>query len=404
MILKKSFLISALLAAPILFPCLYAQEVSSNRMQYSGALKNAYFGLDIGHIRYPFSQSHLEDGFSADEIEIPHTAVRFILYGLRFNKYLSAQVSYMRPVTFARYNNVNGDRIEHNVWMTVGGLTLKGRLPVYKNISLEAEAGLGVVTRKGFKAHDITALRDASYATLLSGAAINWQVNRKWDLHLAAAWSPANSKFRQPQILFYSAGFNYNLREVSKENLERKIKSGHHFPYSLLYASITSNMMGYGVNDAVSKGPVPIFWGGEAHVKTGFGLHYQRNLFRSRKVFALDWGAGFGIWKSRDLEQSFLTLSVYPVLKFTALRTRPVDFVFEYSVAGPTWMSRSVVDHKKLGKRFTFQDFMGLGIITGKQRNLHAGLRIAHFSNGNIFTNNEGVKVPLTLNLGIALK
>jgi len=46
---------------------------------------------------------------------------------------------------------------------------------------------------------------------------------------------------------------------------------------------------------------------------------------------------------------------------------------------------------------------MGIGMFTGKKKNLNAGLRIAHFSNGNIFSENNGVKVPLTFSLGYVL-
>jgi hypothetical protein len=41
-----------------------------------------------------------------------------------------------------------------------------------------------------------------------------------------------------------------------------------------------------------------------------------------------------------------------------------------------------------------------MGVFTGKDKNLNIGLRIAHFSNGNLFPNNDGVMVPLTLGLG----
>ncbi|MBK6826807.1 MAG: acyloxyacyl hydrolase [Chitinophagaceae bacterium] len=31
------------------------------------------------------------------------------------------------------------------------------------------------------------------------------------------------------------------------------------------------------------------------------------------------------------------------------------------------------------------------------------GIRIAHYSNGNLFPQNDGVKIPLTFNLGYVL-
>ena len=159
----------------------------------------------------------------------------------------------------------------------------------------------------------------------------------------------------------------------------------------------------YGANDLFSK-TLPLFWGGAAHLKQGISVHYQRNIFHARKVFSLDWGAGIGYWKSRKKQDEFFTLSVFPVLRFTAFRSKKTDLFFEYSVAGPSFISKTLIDNEKTGRHFTFHDFMGIGIFTGQKKNLNAGLRIAHFSNGNIFSDNNGVKVPLTFSLGYVLK
>jgi hypothetical protein len=37
----------------------------------------------------------------------------------------------------------------------------------------------------------------------------------------------------------------------------------------------------------------------------------------------------------------------------------------------------------------------------GKDRRLNAELGIKHYSNGNIFTQNASIKIPLTLTLGL---
>jgi hypothetical protein len=166
-----------------------------------------------------------------------------------------------------------------------------------------------------------------------------------------------------------------------------------------LQLSYTTNAFHYGTNDLFSK-TLPLFWGGEVHIKRGYGIHYQKNLFHARRVFSLDWGAGLSTWKTRDNDESFFTFSVYPVLRFTAVRSPKTDFYFEYTVAGPTYISKTVLDDEQTGKHFTFYDAMGIGIVTGKNKKLNAGIRISHFSNGNIFPNNNGVKVPLTFSLG----
>ena len=45
---------------------------------------------------------------------------------------------------------------------------------------------------------------------------------------------------------------------------------------------------------------------------------------------------------------------------------------------------------------------MGIGLFAGRNRHLNLGVKINHFSNGNIFTQNAGVKIPLTFAAGYA--
>jgi hypothetical protein len=268
---------------------------------------------------------------------------------------------------------------------------------------LFAEAGLGVITRKGFEIDYKPVVRSATFATGLFGGALQYHLNRKWDLQLSTAWSPAHAKEKQPQTTFYSLGFNYHMRPLSKEKVESVIASNKYFAKHFLQLSYTTNALSYGVNDLFSK-TLPLFWGGAAHLKQGVSVHYQRNIFHARKVFSLDWAVGMGYWKSRKKEDEFFTLSLYPVLRFTAIRSKKTDLFFEYTVAGPTFISKTLIDDEKTGKKFTFYDAMGMGIFTGKNKRINAGLRIAHFSNGNIFSENNGVKVPLTFNVGYVLQ
>ncbi|HJW17992.1 MAG TPA: acyloxyacyl hydrolase, partial [Flavisolibacter sp.] len=69
---------------------------------------------------------------------------------------------------------------------------------------------------------------------------------------------------------------------------------------------------------------------------------------------------------------------------------------------GPSYISKLTIDGSKSGRHFTFQDFMGIGLFTGKKRHINAEVNINHYSNGNIFTENAGVKIPLTFTLGYA--
>lgn len=378
-------------------------QPGEKRIQYPKGLKNAYFGVSLGYINYPFSSAQLEPGFTVESVSVPHIAPRLVLYGYEFNKYLAAQITYMRPVDWVGYKSINDDQQLRTVWMNVGGLTLVGNIPLHKKLSLYAEGGLGVITRKGIYINDVPAVKSAVYATGLFGVGLQYHLNRKWDLLLGATLSPAHAKVKQPQTTFFSAGFNYHLRELSNEKVESVIKSGYHFPKHFINVAYTSNVLGYGVNDLFSK-TLPFFWGGDAHVRSGVSVNYQRNIFHARKVFALDIGTTAGYWKSEDNKEDFYTFSIYPVLKFAAFRSKKTDVYFEYSVAGPTYISRTLIDDEKTGRHFTFHDQMGLNIFTGINKNLQTGLRIGHFSNGNIFPDNNGVKAPLTLSVGYVLK
>lgn len=377
-------------------------QPGEQRIQYPWGLKNSYFGVNIGYINYSFSAAQLEPGFAVGAVKIPHIAPRLILYGHQFNKYLSAQISYMRPVDWVVYTNINGDNENHSVWMNTGSLTLATQVPLHKKFSLFAEAGLGIVTRKGFDINYVPVIKSTTYSTGFFGGALQYHLNRKWDLQLSTAFTPENKKQKQPQTVFFAAGFNYRLKELSTEKVQSNIRSGYYFAKHMLQLSYSTNGLGYGVNDLFSK-TLPLFWGGAAHLKQGVSVHYQRNIFHARKVFSLDWAAGMGYWKSRKKGDAFFTMSLYPVLRFTAFRSRKTDLYVEYTVAGPTFISKTLIDNETTGRHFTFYDAMGIGMFTGKKKNLNAGIRIAHFSNGNVFAENNGVKVPLSFSLGYVL-
>ena len=372
----------------------------SFRGQYSPAMKNTFFGVNIGSINYPFSSRQLLPGNTVGSVKVPHTAVRLVLVGHEFNKYISAQITYMRPVKWVEYRNVNNSNKTITVWMNVAGLTVAGKLPLSKKITLYTEAGLALIMRRGFSMNGQPVVNSASYGTGLFGANLQYKLNHKWDLQVGTTYSPANNKELQPHTVFHSAGFHYTLRELSPERVELVKKANYHFPKQTLSVAYATNGLGYGANNFVSKGFIPIFWGGEVKVRHAMLFRYESNLFHSRKVFSLDWGLQAGFWKTDRDGTNFFTLSAYPMMRFHTIRSKKTDFYLEYSVAGPSFISKTEMDGQHTGQKFTFLDQMGMGVFTGKQKNLNLGLRIAHFSNGNLFPDNDGVMVPLTFNLG----
>ncbi len=371
------------------------------RNQYPSVLSKAYFEVNIGYIVYPFSDASMIPGYHVASVSTPHEAVRLTLFGFYFNDYISAQIDYMRPVRWVMFKDVTGDPpgSEHSVWMSYGSLTFKGQYPVYKRISLFAEAGLGIVTRHGFGAPQ-QIVTNINYATYMLGGGFKYRINNKFDLNLSTVYYPSSSTERQPYTMFHSLGFTYNMQPLSPEKVNDKQKDGYVFPHHLLQIGFSSNVFDYGVNNVFTEGPVPVFWSGNVFIKNGVSIAYQQNIYHTRKVFSLDWGANASLWQSKDNKDMFGTLSLYPLLRFTFLRTKLADIYFNYSAAGPSYISKIYIDNQVTGKHFTFQDFMGLGFYAGAKRQLNAEFKIVHYSNGNIFPYNPGLTIPLTFNFG----
>ena len=394
----------ALAAAALLLvwvrPSAFAQE-SDTRTQYPALLQNSYITINVGAIDQPFSQAQLAPGFRAASIDVPPIDVRVMLLGHEFNRFVSAQASYMRPLNYVTYTAVRaGDSDAHHVRVNFGAVTLKGRAPVRGRLSAYGEGGLGFTSRTGFGIGGAPVVSDAHYASMLAGGGIEYRLTPAWDLTAGVTFSPGRASVGQPRTLFSSGGVRYTMRPVPPDRVAANRDAGFIFPRQVVQLEYSSGT-GYAVNDFVSR-KVPIFWGGHAQVDFGLAPHYERNVFHTRKIFGLDAGASAGFYRTRRNNDRFYTLSLYPLFRFTFLRTRAADMYFAYSLAGPTYISKIVLDGLDTGRHFTFQDFMGIGWFAGRNRNLNAGVKINHYSNGNIFTQNAGVKIPLTFSVGYA--
>lgn len=407
----KNKLLFGFILAFLLPVCLYAQD---ERSQIPLVLQRSYFEVNLGYINYPFSAVQLEPGYVlAGAVTVPHLAPRLVLWGYHFNDYLAGQITYMRPVIWVKYRYVKegGDELHtRSVWTNVGGITLKGILPLGGNFSAYGEGGLGIITRAGFNdENENPIVKDANFATVLFGAGLKYQLNKQWALQLVGNYSPASRKHNQPYTSYVGTGFAYTFAPYTEKQLKRTADAGVVHPKQWFQIGFTSNVLGYGVNDLVSNKYFPIFWGGNAHVKQGLTLNYQRNIFHSAKLFALDWGVNASYWKTTGMNhgidyggQDFFTLSLFPVFRLNYLHTKDFDAYFYYTVAAPTFISAKIIDGFDTGEHFTFMDNMGTGIFFGENRNMNVELKIGHYSNGNIFPKNDAVKIPLSLNLGYA--
>jgi hypothetical protein len=74
----------------------------------------------------------------------------------------------------------------------------------HQKFSWYGEAGLGIVTRKGFKINNDWAVKNASYATGFMETGLRFRLNKKWDLIAGLSYTPKNKKEKQPATYFYA--------------------------------------------------------------------------------------------------------------------------------------------------------------------------------------------------------
>jgi hypothetical protein len=372
------------------------------RTQYPPFLANAFVGGHLSYVNYHFTDQQLEPGFRTGYVAVPHLGVRVDLFGYRVNRFMSVQAAYMRPAAWVTYHDINGDQQLHHVWMNFGAITVQGKAPITSRLSAYLEGGFGVASRRGFEdAHGDFVVRHAHYASPVLGAGLIVHATPSWDFTTGVTYIPHHAEDKQPASAFVSTGFRYNIGTGPAPRIEAAATGDTYiFPEHVVQVELTSGG-GYGANKFFSS-KVPIFWDGNVEIAHGLSVHYERNVFHTRKLFALDLGTSASFWTSRGNSDKFATLSVYPLLRFTLVRTRPADFFFMYSVAGPTYITKRFIDGLGTGGNFTFQDFMGAGAFIGEKRNVSLGVKITHYSNGNLFVDNAALKVPLTINLGYA--
>jgi len=129
-----------------------AQSADDTRTQYPALLANSYASMSVGAVDYLFTPQQLQPGFRVESIDTPHLTVRVVLFGHEFNRFISVQGSYMRPVKYVSYRHVDDapGTDHHHVRVNFGGVTLKTSAPVAKRLSLYGEGGLGITSRTGF--------------------------------------------------------------------------------------------------------------------------------------------------------------------------------------------------------------------------------------------------------------
>jgi lipid A 3-O-deacylase PagL len=408
-------LLSKFLKIYFLFFCIIFIQAQENNhkiiSQLSPFLANTYFNVNFGLINYPFSNDNLLNGYTSNNIKKSKFSAR-ILLGYKFREDFAVQFGVMRPASWVKYADINGQQIDRSVWINIWSLSFKKDFKLFRNTSIYGELGVGNFSRKGFDVANDVVYRDAHYATIVLGGGLRHPLNDKWDLLLNATYIPKNNKQNQPYVFQTSIGMQYNLKQIPLKKAEIFIKKKKYFfPKCFIQFGYASSNAGFFLNNFFSgnikvkdsKLGLPIFWHGDSKISDAFSFSYQKTAFRTEKYFSLDWGVSLTAFKTIKTDTKAFAISIFPVLRFYVLRQKDFDMYLNYSVIGPTILSKANFDGLETGPSLTYQDFMGWGMFIGKNRKLNLEFKIMHYSNGNFFPNNAGIDAPLMFNVGIPL-
>lgn len=388
---------------------IYSQEKEIPKTQPSPFLANFYYSLNFGGIFYPFSNDNLIEGYKTDSFSRNYFSGK-LGFGYKFTDNLALQFGTIRPAAWFQYDNVNNIGAKRSVWINAWYLTLKKNIKLNKKLSLFAEAGAANLTRVGFSINDKIIYPDAHFGTLIYGFGFNYKLNERWRLNLNSTFIPERPSENQPSISQVTFGFDYHIQKLPEALAESYEKDTRYFfPKNILQVSYGNSGIGFGVNRFFGMSlkvgnfesfGIPVFWVGAVKAAQSFSITYQRLGFRSQKLFSLDWGVSATYFTTEATNQKVFAFSIFPTMRFYILRKKRFDMYTNYSIIGPTYLTKANIDNLKTGPKTTFQDTMGLGIFFGKKRTYNAELRIMHYSNGNIFTENSGVAVPIQFTFG----
>lgn len=404
--MKKNYI---LLVVVLISVKSYCQKEERLNTQYSNFLSKSYYNVNLGGLFYPFSNDNLPVGYETSSFSKNSFSGR-ILLGYKLYPNLAAQFGVMRPASWFKYDDINNIGYDRSVWINVWSLSLKKNFNITNQFSVFAEVGIANVTRRGFLINDEIIYPDAHFGSLLYGIGTNYKLSEKWRLSLNGVFIPTSKKNNQPSISQASVGFEYHLQQIPKEKaIEYAHNTSYFFPKNIIQFSYGNSGIGFGVNKFLSMNltvgnfesfGIPVFWFGEVKTTHSFSVTYQRTAFRTEKLFSLDWGVSVTGFQSQLKKENVFAFSIFPVIRFYLLRRKGFDIYTNYSIIGPTYITKKNIDGFNSGPNAIYQDIMGLGVFFGKKRKYNFEFRIMHYSNGNIFPKNAGVAIPIQFTFG----
>jgi lipid A 3-O-deacylase len=152
--------------------------------------------------------------------------------------------------------------------------------------------------------------------------------------------------------------------------------------------------------------------GNSGQINSTFGVDYM--FYRNDRSLRSSFHVGVGytyIGADSDEFDKIQAISIYPQLSlypgpdskassWFSGTTKPYFYV---RALGPTFISANRLGTRQQANHFTFQAQIGIGLITQMNNGTEfvTALSFKHFSNANLFKENDGIDLPFVLNFGM---
>lgn len=128
-------------------------------------------------------------------------------------------------------------------------------------------------------------------------------------------------------------------------------------------------------------------------------LNYDPQAFLWRQ-FNVYFDGGFSHFYVNTAHNSTINIySIAPVIRYTFKKHWQLHPYLELSI-GLAYLNQTRIEDRNLGIHFAFQDRMGIGTLIGPSEKLSIGVHAVHYSNAHLSDNNQGISIPLVLDIG----
>ncbi|WP_411992560.1 acyloxyacyl hydrolase [Agarivorans sp. DSG3-1] len=130
------------------------------------------------------------------------------------------------------------------------------------------------------------------------------------------------------------------------------------------------------------------------------GLDYEFYRYKRSAKQWLSLGVGYSyVGTDYEHNRSLHAVSVYPQLTLLAEPYGEFQPWFFVRALAPTYLSEKSLGTRNQAKHFAFQAQVGAG-VNHLPTNWMFALSYKHFSNANLYQPNDGIDIPLVINLG----